>query len=121
MGEVPKVEMMDAGLNACIAFVGGNIECVQLDGNYTNGCDLWCNEEGLFTCEPNRHVTLDWGYSQVVNGPMFIAAHDPEGDTVGLSDAECDKWLALSNEWPRTLSSLPDDATPGHGVLFLIM
>jgi len=57
MGEKPQVEMMDSGLDAMQAFVGGSIEYVPLDRDLSSGVDLWCNEEGLFTCKPNRHVT----------------------------------------------------------------
>jgi len=121
MGEKPQVEMIDSGLDAMQKFVGGYIECVQLDGDLSNGCDLWCNEEGLFTCKPNRHVTVgDW-YSQTINGPMFIAAHDRHGNTVSLSKARCEQWLKLSAEWPRAISSLPEDEKPEEGELLLIM
>ncbi len=120
MGELPQVEEIDAGLDAMQAFVGGYIECVQLDGDYSNGVDLWCNEEGMFTCKPNRHVTVgDW-YSQTINGSMFIAAHDRHGNTVSLSKARCAEWLEKSAQWLRALSSLPEDETPEDGELFLI-
>jgi hypothetical protein len=121
MGEKPQVEMIDDGLDAMQAFVGGYVECVQLEGNGNGTVDLWCNEEGLYHCEPNRHVTTDWGYSQTINGPMFIARSTRNGRTVGLTDAQVDKWLKLAAEWPRAITSLKEGTAPKPGEVFLIM
>ena len=121
MGERPQVEEIDAGLESMQRFVGGSVECVGLDSNGNRGTDLWCNEEGLFTCKPNRHVTLDWGYSQVIHGDMFIAAVTRSGRTASLTDKQVEKWLKLSAEWPRAITSLKDGEQPGDGELLLIM
>lgn len=121
MGQAPQVEEIDSGLDASQAFVGGYIECVQLASDGNGGVDLWCNEEGLFTCKPNRHVTTDYGFSQCVNGDMFIARHTRGGKTVGLTDAQVAKWLKLSAEWPRAITSLDEDETPKPGEMYLIM
>jgi hypothetical protein len=122
MGQTPAVEEIDPGLESMQKFVGGYIECVQLEAHGNGGVDLWCNEEGLFTCEPNRHVTTDWGYNQTINGDMFIARHTRGGKTVGLTDAQVAKWLKLSAEWPRAITSLDDPAeTAKKGGVFLIM
>jgi hypothetical protein len=121
MGEAPKVEEIDAGLAAMQAFVGGSIECVQLEANGNGGVDLWCNEEGLFVCKPNRHVETDWGFSQPINGDMFIARHTRSGRTLGLTDAQVDKWLEKAAEWPQAITSLPEGAQPEPGKQYLIM
>lgn len=70
------------------AQVGGYIECVAL----TPRIDLWCNEEGhLNELPPNVFVEQGIG---VVVGTIVIAAHNDEGATIGLSDADLIKWGA---------------------------
>ncbi len=121
MGERPQAEEIDSGLEAMQSFVEGMITCVALDGDYSGGCDLWCNDEGLYTKKPNRHVKVGERFSQVLNGPMFIAAHDDEGETVGLSDEQFAKWRALAAKWPRAMTSVAEDYVPLEGELLLIM
>lgn len=116
MGELPKVEVMDKGLDAMQAFVEGMITCVGL----SDGCDLWCNDEGLYTHKPNRHV-MAGRFSQVIHGPMFIAAHDGEGETVSLTDDQCREWLNESNKWPRAMTSLAEGDEGKDGEILLIM
>ena len=117
MGERPRLEEMDKGLEAMQEFVEGMVTCVGLG----EGCDLWCNDEGLFTHGPNRHVTVGDYFSQTIHGPMFIAAHDAEGETAGLTDKQFSKWRALSAKWPRAITSLPESYEPLDGEQLLIM
>jgi hypothetical protein len=101
VGEKPEVTEIDKGLKAMQAVVGGMIECVQLDGDYTGGVDLWCNEEGLFCCEPNRLIGRT-----PINGDFFLARHNGEGTTISLTKADVAKWLPKMRAAPVAITSL---------------
>ena len=71
--------------------VGWWIERVplRLDG----GIDLFVNEEGMLNGLPLNSVltnfaTQDSGWLEL-RGPGVFAAHDGDGETVGLTEAEC--------------------------------
>jgi hypothetical protein len=74
VGRVPETEEMEGGLAAMQEFVGGRIECVALSPEV----DLWCNEE-------------------------FLAAHNDDGDTVALTEEQCDEWLYRMRRSPVAL------------------
>jgi hypothetical protein len=98
LGEAPKVEEMEPGLKPMQDFVGGYIEAVRLTGQYGGaGVDLYCDEEFLLkSYAPNRLIRNDLA----IHGDFFISAHDEEGETVGLTEAECAEWLAKAQAWP---------------------
>lgn len=102
VGELPHVEQMKPDLAAMQAMVGGYIEAVRLEGAYGGGgVDLYCDEEFLLkSYQPNRMIRADL----VIHGDFFIAAHDAEGDTVGLDEAQLAKWLAVASGWPVAIS-----------------
>lgn len=102
IGEDPKIEEMDSGLKPMQKFVGGWIERVAMDDEI----DLYCNEEGLYTCEPNRMICTSYGYRVPINGDMFIVKHNEEGDTVGLTKEEAEKWRREAANWPESSHSL---------------
>jgi hypothetical protein len=97
VGQAPRVEEMETGLASMQAMVGGYITCLAID----EGVDLWCNDEGLFTCEPNRLVR-----GQPIHGNVFIAAHDEEGETVSLPEEKIPHLLNVARGWPMAISSL---------------
>lgn len=71
--------------------VGGYIERVPLE--LQRGIDLFVNEEGLLNGLPLNRVltefaTQDSGWIEL-RGDGVFAAHDGEGETVGLTEAEC--------------------------------
>lgn len=79
VGEGPKVEEIDAGLEAMQALVGGYIEFVAMGGNVA----LVCNEEGMMLGLPQNGCGI--------LGPYFFTKTDPgTGDSASLTDAECD-------------------------------
>ena len=101
VGEEPKVTEIESGLDAMQAVVGGLIECVAITADETGGVDLWCNEEGLFTCEPNRLVG-----QTPIHGDFFLARHDNEGNTCSLEDADTDKWQPFIADAPMAITAL---------------
>lgn len=98
LGQAPVVEEMEPGLKPMQDFVGGYIEAVRLSGEYGGaGVDLYCDEEFLLKgYAPNRLIRNDLA----IHGDFFISAHDDEGETVGLTDAQCEEWLAKARAWP---------------------
>jgi hypothetical protein len=96
VGHDPIVETVDTDLKTMQSLVGGYIECLQLDGSENRGIDLWCNEEGRISAlPPNRKV-----FDQFIHGDFFIAAHDDEGETVGLTEREIVRWMHFVKTWP---------------------
>jgi len=102
VGSPPFVEEIPSGLKAMQTIVGGYIECVNLEGSpFEHGVDLWCNEEFLLhDFKPNRKV----GPSLIIHGDFFIAAHDGEGETLGLTDAEVDRLMPMVKAWPVVIA-----------------
>ena len=102
VGAAPVVEEIDHGLKPMQAIVGGYIELVRLAGEYDgDGIDLYCDEE--FLCKdylPNRLVAN----TTPIHGDFFIVGHDAEGETVGLTDAQCAEWMAKANSWPAAIN-----------------
>jgi len=98
-GEHAKAEDLDDNLKAMQTFVDGYIESVMLATGHRN-IVLWCNEEGLYTHARNRVLPGQFG-PIVIHGPCFISAVDGAGETVGLTEAELEEWLAIATRWPR--------------------
>lgn len=101
VGQPAVVEQIPSGLQPMQDIVGGYIECVRLEGTpYEHGIDLWCDEEFLLKdYKPNRVI----GPELVIHGDFFIAAHDEEGETIGLTDAEVARLLPKVKSWPVCL------------------
>lgn len=80
--------------------VGGMIECVRLAENE----DLWCNENGIAEgLELNMIASAI--YSETFNagnpilGDVIITGGaDEEGETLGLTDEQVQKWLAYDKK-----------------------
>jgi hypothetical protein len=102
VGQPPVVEQIPPGLAPMQKIVGGYIECVRLKGTpFTHGWDLWCNEEFLLhDFKPNRMV----GPTLTIHGDFFIAAHDDEGETIGLTDAEVSELMPIVSSWPVAIN-----------------
>jgi len=98
VGQPPVVEEIATGLKPMQDIVGGYIEDVRLEGEYGGaGVDLYCDEEFLLkSYQPNRLIRNDLA----IHGDFFISAHDEEGETVTLTDAQLAKWLAVAKSWP---------------------
>jgi len=99
----PVIEEIDPGLDAMQAIVGGYVERIVLGGEpaFGHGIDLWCDEEFLLKgYRPNRLIN----HRQGIHGDFFIAAHDGEGETIGLTEAEAEEWLAKAKDWPVALN-----------------
>jgi hypothetical protein len=102
VGQAPVVEEIPSGLEAMQKIVGGYIECVRLEGTpFEHGIDLWCDEEFLLKdYKPNRMI----GPELVIHGDFFIAAHDAEGETLGLTVKEIARLMPLVESWPVALN-----------------
>ena len=86
VGEAPVVTEIENTLEAMQATVGGYVECVQV-----GDLDVWLNEDGLGLSLPfNRTVE-----GTPLVGPIFVAASNEDGDTLGLTDAQVTRALAL--------------------------
>jgi len=80
----PVVVEIEDSLEAMQAEVGGCIECLGIGGKV----DAMVNEEGLLKNLPfNRYLMTPYGPRPFV-GTAIVVAHDDEGETVGLSDAQ---------------------------------
>jgi hypothetical protein len=102
VGVAPVVEDIDPGLEAMQAIVQGYIERVVLGGEPVMGhsVDLWLNEEGRIQgLRANRLVVSPFNGEVLVHGDFFIAAGDPEGETIGLSDEQIAEWLGVVASW----------------------
>jgi hypothetical protein len=102
VGQPPVIEEIDPGLKPMQNLVGGYIEAVRLEGEYGGpGIDLYCDEEFLLkSYQPNRLIRNDLA----IHGTFFIAAHNEEGDTLGLTDAQLIKWMSTVKSWPVALN-----------------
>jgi hypothetical protein len=88
-GTPPEVVEIENSLTAMQTEVGGWIEALGLG----EGVDAMCNEEGLLKDLPfNRQFMTPYGPRPVV-GNVIVVAHDDEGETVGLSDAQVARTL----------------------------
>ena len=91
VGQEPVIEEVEDSLSGMQAVVGGYIERVQL----SETVDMWLNEEGRITgLTMNRLVPDEYGRQWDICGDLFLASHNQEGDTVSLSNADQDKWMA---------------------------
>ena len=98
--EAPTVTEIESGLDSMQGVVGGLIEVVRLSHNV----DLWINEEGRFTKEPNRLVTDERGNRWDIFGDFFLASHDQEGETTSPTNESAETWLARIKDAPQPLT-----------------
>jgi len=97
VGEDPIVEELPKNLKSMQEFVGGFVECISLSYNV----DLWCNDEFLFNGSvPNRLVRRLCGDWYPIHGDFFLASHDNNGETIGLT-------LSQQTEWLKELQNSP--------------
>lgn len=99
-----KVDQMPAGGSAEYQYlntaVAGWIQCVDLD-EALEGVTIWVNEEGKMEGLPyNALATLVWetsyGFTDVIVGnAVLTGGTDDDGETLGLTDEQVAKILAL--------------------------
>lgn len=107
VGQEPVVEIIDAGkpsitYESMSGLVDGYIERVVLDGEPVmgNSVDLWINEEGRIQgLRANRLIRAPHHGEIVIHGDCFIAVADPEGETLGLSEAQVAEWMGVVASW----------------------
>ena len=93
--EVAEVETESDGslpLEAMQSMVGGWFERWCLNGHGLGGLDLFLNEEGKLnglSYNPKATILAEvLFHNDVIVGDTFVCAHDDEGRSVGLSDAQ---------------------------------
>ncbi len=80
--------------------VGGMIECVRL----ADDTDLWCNENGIsegLDLNPIASAIYDetFGVANPILGDVIITGGaDDEGETLGLTEEQVQKWLAYDKK-----------------------
>ena len=92
-GQPPELADIPKGLEALQKEVGGYIDVLGLKP----GVDAIVNDEGLLDGLPfNRMLPSSYGKRMVpLVGPIIIAAHDDEGETVSLTTAQVAEWMAV--------------------------
>jgi hypothetical protein len=89
VGEAPVIETIAPDLASMQRIVGGSIECVPISPDV----DLWINEEGRMNGSYfNRLVPDDEGTEWDIFGDFFLARHDEDGETIGLTPADIAEW-----------------------------
>ena len=99
----PGVAIIEHSLENMQKLVGGHIECVAFSGSpiLGRGVDLWCNEEGKLLGLSQNRMFPDG--TDLIAGTFFLAAHDGEGETVGLTDEEVREVIAALEAWPMLI------------------
>ena len=79
-------------LEAMQSLVGGDIERWCLQGHGLDGLDLFLDEEGKLKERSNNPIATILAeilfHNDVIVGDTFVCAHDEEGNSIGLSDAQ---------------------------------
>ena len=79
-------------LEAMQSMVGGYIERWELQGHGLDGLDLFLDEEGKLkkqSYNPSATILAEiLFHNDVIVGDAFVCAHDGEGRSVGLTDAQ---------------------------------
>ena len=74
------------------SMVGGDIERWCLSGNGLDGLDLFLDEEGKLKERSYNPIATILAeilfHNDVIVGDTFVCAHDGEGRSVGISDAQ---------------------------------
>lgn len=76
------------------------LECDTFDIQNRNfngiNADIYCDDEGLFRDNNQPSIITMQGKNvvEVIVGSVFICKHDEEGETISLTDEECEKILA---------------------------
>lgn len=90
-GQAPQVAEIGTKLEDLQKEVGGYIEFVDLE----DGVSAVANEEGLIHGLPfNRVLRGSYGETPVVGNFVVVGIDGAEGDTVGLTDKQIEKWTA---------------------------
>jgi len=100
--KAPEVKEIEHGLSEMQACVGGGLlTSVVDDGLESKGITFYANDEGLLLgFEPN---ILD-SYRQPIVGPILLAGHNNEGETVTLTDEQVATALKFFEDAPKCRS-----------------
>ena len=90
VGKAPEVRETSLGLKTMQELVGGLIQVIALE----EGVDAICNAEGRLQGLPfNRTLVDSGGQEWDILGDLFLAGLNEEGETIGLTDEQVEKWL----------------------------
>ena len=85
VGHAPRVEDIELDLAEMQDIVGGYIECLSI----TDRVDMWLNEEGKLIGLPlNMLISHKGELVDTIQGDVFFASHDGEGETVSLTEED---------------------------------
>lgn len=85
VGHAPRVEERELSLADMQELVGGYIECLSI----SDRVDMWLNEEGKLIGLPlNMLISHKGELVDTIQGDVFFAAHDGDGETVSLTEED---------------------------------
>lgn len=101
--ELDEVDVPESGeiqLETLQEAVGGLVQRVAIDRPGCQGLDMWLNEEGKINRLP-LNVLATWvsaicKYGDFIVGDALICAHDGEGASAGLTDAQVKTIMGLA-------------------------
>lgn len=91
--EEPALVGVNNDLPTFRKLVGGNLEAARLGGRVF----LMCNADGYGSLPANRLVYPHG----LICGDFLLSAGDDQGETVTLTRAEAQEWLATARGWER--------------------
>ena len=104
----PKPHELINTLDGLQEAVGGLIEFVPLDGNYS----LLLNEEGkLIGLEPNRRLGSD-----VLVGDVCVVKENDDGELISMEEWELKMFCSLFYEWDDDIDEEEIEASCGFSV-----
>ena len=104
----PKSHELINTLDGLQEAVGGLIEFVPLDGNYS----LLLNEEGkLIGLEPNRRLGND-----VLVGDVYVVKENDDGELISMEEWELKMFCSLFYEWDDDIDEEEIEASCGFSV-----
>ena len=106
----PKPHELINTLDGLQEAVGGLIEFIPLDGNYS----LLLNEEGkLIGLEPNRRLGSD-----VLVGDVYVVKENDDGELISMEEWELKMFCSLFYEWDDDIDKEEIEASCGFSVCF---
>lgn len=105
LGRDPEVRDIRPYKGIAEKLITGKAKRIRL----TSRVDLWYNENSAAVCSPNRRVTIEPGYSQIIYGSFFLAARNSLRGLGTLSKQEITFWLEQVAQWPAATSSLSSE------------
>ena len=98
--EAPDVKEIEHSLANLQKEVGGLLTSVVSEKLEAKNITLFANDEGLLL---GMEQNITDQYYQPIVGPILLAAHNDEGETVSLTDAQVEAALSFLKQAPKPL------------------